>query len=125
MKNYKNMTDVELLMEKCYMEQLGYAGEVQLLEINEELASRKQARQQAEAQTEINVTFEEGYRWSVDINNGESIDTGLTKREAMDLARELKKDYGNAVINEQKLSRAERKQNISNLHANGYSYTKF
>lgn len=135
MLNYQNMSDVELLMEKSHMEQIGYAGEVQLLEINEELGRRKQARldkenydrlvSQQPEQVEINVTFEEGYRWSVDINGGESIDTGLTKADAMHLARQLKKDYPNAKINEQKLSRAERKQNISNLHENGYSYTKF
>lgn len=75
--------------------------------------------------TEINVYFEEGYRWSVDINGGESVDTGLTKAEAMTLAKSLKKQYDNAVINEQRLTKAERKQNISNLHENGYSYTRF
>jgi hypothetical protein len=125
MKNYQNMTDVELLMEKSHMEQIGYAGEVQLMDINEELQNRWNARKQQEQAVEINVTFEEGYRWSVDINGGESIDTGLTKREAMDLARSLKKEYEGSTINEQKLSREERKQNISNLHENGYSYTKF
>jgi hypothetical protein len=125
MMNYKNMSDVELLAEKSYMEQLGYAGEVQLMEINEELAKRFEERRNARDNMEINVTFEEGYRWSVDINGGESVDTGLTKADAMHLARTIKADYPNAKINEQKLSRDERKQNISNLHQNGYSYTKF
>lgn len=50
MMNYSQMTDVELLMEKSHMEQVGYAGEVQLLEINEELEKRWSARRQAKNQ---------------------------------------------------------------------------
>jgi len=48
MKNVKTMTDVELLMEKSHMEQLGFSGEVQLLEINEELAKRWANRKKQE-----------------------------------------------------------------------------
>lgn len=44
--DYSQMTDIELLMEKSYMEQVGYAGEVQLLEINEEIQKRFAERKQ-------------------------------------------------------------------------------
>jgi hypothetical protein len=38
---YKTMTTAELLAEKSHMEQLGYVGDVQLLEITEELNKRR------------------------------------------------------------------------------------
>ena len=76
----------------------------------------------AKAETIINVTFEEGYRWAVDVDGGESIETGLSKVEAMSLARELKKKLKKATINEQKLSKLERKSNMSYLHEQTYIF---
>ena len=74
------------------------------------------------AGTIINVSYEEGYRWSVDINGDESIETGLSKVEAMSVARELKKKFEQATINEQKLSKQERKSNMSYLHEQTYIF---
>lgn len=42
MINYKEMTSAQLLEELSYMEQLGFAGEVQALDIREELQARKE-----------------------------------------------------------------------------------
>lgn len=133
-KNYNEMSTAKLLQEKCYLEQLkGLSVEIALDEVNEIIQARfAEAKAQKEIEKSeqveeviINVTYEKGYRWSVDVNGGESVDTGLTKREAMELARQIKKQHQNASINEYKMSKSERKENISYLHENGYSYTKF
>jgi hypothetical protein len=39
--NYSAMTNAQLLEEKCYLEQIGFAGETFILDIMEELASRR------------------------------------------------------------------------------------
>ncbi|MBD1379177.1 hypothetical protein [Metabacillus arenae] len=138
MMNVNQLTTEELLMEKSHMEQLGYPGEVMLLEITEEIQKRyaqmkaeqtkqeesKPAQSIQEEQTVINVFYEEGYKWTVNINGEESIDCSLTKKDAMVLARTLKKQYNNAVINEQKLSKKERKRNLSWLHENSFAYDR-
>ena len=76
---------------------------------------------------EINVYFELGYKWSVDITGkDESVATGLNKAEAMKLARQLKKEAGKgAIINEQKLTKEEKAENISNLHNDGFTFRNF
>ena len=122
--NYESMESAALLMELNKWQQVGFPGEVHVLEIREEL----QARKEAKPIPEITVWYEFDYRWTVDVSGeDESRTTGLTKREAMDLARSIKrKEFGgNAIIDEQKLSKQERKANISWLHEHGYSYTKF
>lgn len=73
--------------------------------------------------TVINVFYEVGYKWSVDVD-GESVDSSLTKKEAMGIARQLKKEIANSVINEQKLTRQERKENLSWLHENSFNFMK-
>lgn len=72
----------------------------------------------------IEVFYEQGYKWSVHVQNEqESRATGLTKAEAMKLAKELRKEL-NATINEQKLTRKEKAENISWLHEHSYNYMK-
>jgi hypothetical protein len=47
--NYSNMKDWELLAERSHMEQLGFNGEVQILEIDEELQRRRSEKAQEPA----------------------------------------------------------------------------
>ena len=122
--NYETMESATLLMELNKWQQVGFSGEVHVLEIQEELQARRETKQP----TTITVWYEFDYRWTVDVSGeDESRTTGLTKAEAMHLARSIKKNEFNglAIIDEQKLSKQERKANISWLHEHGYSYTKF
>ena len=71
-----------------------------------------------EATPVITVEYEIGYKWSVSVNGGESLDSQLTKAEAMRLARKIKRvEYkGNAVIEAQTLTKEERAENMAYLH---------
>jgi hypothetical protein len=76
MLNLQNLSDVELLMEKSYFEQLGYAGEIQVLEIIEELERRWDAR------NEIGASIEEVEQPKVFIlNNNRERKMSHTKAE--------------------------------------------
>ena len=122
--NYEVMGSAALLMELNKWQQVGFSGEVHVLEIQEELQARRESKQTPT----ITVWYEFDYRWTVDVSGeDESRTTGLTKVEAMRLARSIKKSEFNglAIIDEQKLSRQERKANISWIHEHGYSYTRF
>jgi hypothetical protein len=49
MMNYREMKDWELLAERSHMEQLGFNGEIQILEIDEELTRRRSEKAQEAA----------------------------------------------------------------------------
>jgi hypothetical protein len=88
------------------------------LEVEEEYLSRVAETEEIEPKV-IEVFFEYGYKWSVHVmGEEESRDTNITKVEAMYLARKVRKELGNAVIKEQKLTRTERAENMSWLHQN-------
>lgn len=123
--NYEAMETHELLAELSHAEQLGY--EMKVYELKMEIEVRFSAPKeevQAVAVTEvetavINVTFDYGYKWTVYIEGEEeSRDSYMTKKDAMRLARQLKKGFQNAIVNEQKLSRKEKAENIKWLHEN-------
>lgn len=71
-----------------------------------------------EEEAVITVEYEIGYKWSVSIDGGESVDSQLTKAEAMRLARKIKREEfkGNAVIEAQTLTKEERIENMQYLH---------
>jgi hypothetical protein len=72
-----------------------------------------------EATPVITVEYEVGYKWSVTVaSEGESRDTQLTKAEAMQLARKIKRNEfkGNAEIQAQTLTKEERSENMQYLH---------
>lgn len=76
---------------------------------------------------EINVFYEEGYRWSVQLTNEEeSRDSYLTKVEAMQLARTIRKNEfnGKIKINEEKMTKKQRKDNIEWLRENTDLYVQ-
>jgi hypothetical protein len=73
----------------------------------------------------VRVFFELGYRWSVDVEGeGESRITNVTKKEAMALAKQIIKEEfgGNAILDEQKLTRKQKAENIAYLHATTETY---
>ena len=83
---------------------------INALAVEKEILSRKPV---------ITVEYEIGYKWSVTVEGeGESRNTQLTKVEAMQLARRIKKAEfnGMAVIEAQTLSKAERSENMQYLH---------
>jgi hypothetical protein len=73
----------------------------------------------------IEVFYEEGYRWSVHVaGEEESRETNITKANAMRLARTIKRiEFNmNASITEQKLSQLEKVNNIKHLHSTSETY---
>lgn len=72
----------------------------------------------------ISVYFEHGYKWTVSVDGqDESVATGLSKVDAMALARSIKKDFiGTTTINEQKLTKAEIVENMVALHEEGFTF---
>jgi hypothetical protein len=86
------------------------------IEVTNEILSR--CVEIVEEEAVITVEYEIGYKWSVSINAGESVDSQLTKAEAMRLARKIKREEfkGNAVIEAQTLTKAERIENMQYLH---------
>jgi hypothetical protein len=86
------------------------------LEVEKEILSR--CVEIVEVTPVITVEYEIGYKWSVTVNGGESIDSQLTKAEAMRLARKIKRvEYkGKAVIEAQTLTKEERAENMAYLH---------
>ena len=80
---------------------------------------------QAEEVTKIiSVFYEEGYKWSVDVEGeDESRITGINKKDAMIFARNLKASFnGKAEIEAQVLSKQERKNNMKWLHEETLTY---
>jgi hypothetical protein len=77
-----------------------------------------------EEEAVITVEYEIGYKWSVTVNGGESVDTQLTKAEAMRLARKIKREEfkGNAEIVAQTLTKEERAENMAYLHEHTLTY---
>ena len=122
--NHEALETHELLAELSHAEQLGYEMLVHelKLEIEARFSAPKEEVQEVELKEEtaiINVMFDYGYKWSVYIEGEEeSRDSSLTKKDAMRLARQLKKGFKNAILNEQKLSRSEKAENIKWLHEN-------
>jgi hypothetical protein len=136
---YETMETADLLAELSHAEQMGFAGEIAVMELKEEIEKRfadrvqtieekevteKPVKAEAVEAVTIDVFYEAGYKWSVWVND-QSVDSSMTKKEAMALARKIKKENKNAVINEQKLTKAEKAENISWLHEHSYNYKKF
>lgn len=93
------------------------------LEVQAEIVSR--TVEVVESKPVVKVYFQQGYRWSVDVSGQEeSIIINVTKREAMAVAKELVKSLG-ATLEEQKLTKTERKENISYLANNTSVYKLF
>lgn len=93
------------------------------LEVQTEIISR--TVEVVESKPVVKVYFQQGYRWSVDVSGEEeSIIINVTKKEAMAVAKELVKTLG-ATLEEQKLTKTERKENISYLANNTSVYKLF
>lgn len=93
------------------------------LEVQAEIISR--TVEVVESKPVVKVYFQQGYRWSVDVSGEEeSIIINVTKKEAMTVAKELVKRLG-ATLEEQKLTKTERKENISYLANNTSVYKLF
>lgn len=67
------------------------------------------------AKNPVEVYYEPGYRWSINIEGESEVRySDLTKVEAMCIARKIAKHEGRK-IKEQKLTKAERKTNMSSI----------
>ncbi|MFQ3543596.1 hypothetical protein Q7A53_05875 [Halobacillus rhizosphaerae] len=74
----------------------------------------------------ISVFFETGYKWSVSVEGEEeSRDTNINKNEAMELARDIRRNefgYKNSMIVEQKMNKKQKSENMKYLHENTETY---
>jgi hypothetical protein len=120
------MNFVQLSQTKCQLEQEAARGiEGAAAELEKVNAKIEEMRNAANTVT-IEVFHEAGYKWSVHIEGEEeSRETNINKAEAMQIARALKKTFKNAIINEQKLNRKEKAENIKTLHQTSETYHDF
>jgi len=114
------MNELEALKVEHYenWDMTGYEGfRNNFIEVEAEIIRRNNPQQV------IEVTFELGYKWSVGFEGKESVETGLTKAEAMKVAKRLKTFSDNkAIIKAQTLTKEQKAENISWLRENSYNY---
>jgi hypothetical protein len=116
----------ELIQTKGFLEQEAAKGmEYAQMKLDEVKAEIKKMKEEAAA-TIIEVFYEKEYKWSVKVEGEEeSRETNVNKKEAMEIAREVKKEIKDAKIKEQKLNKKEKAANIKHLHQTTETFNEF